>query len=637
MNSAGSGPVRRGQLITPFGTGAMMVVYGGTGLLTAGLDHWYEREDQQGQVDPQEYYLEEWRLQELLNVSHFRLPPDYRPRGPRNQTPNTELTVPFMRFPQWYVCSFPKCGLLLEQPLSVQGNVRCPECEQKKKRSYMYQVRFVAMCDRGHLQDFPWREWVHRSANPICEKPLRLTATGSASLAGQRVECDCGRSRTLAGITTADSATGRIHLTNRLEQGSFFACRGRRPWLGPDADEPCDRPILGSLRTAANVYYPQVRSAIYLPRVQGVHLQALVELLDNPPISNLLNLLAGTGLEPTPAMLRGQHARLVQGYSDADLAAGLQIIKQSKPANAHRADAAVLDDDRETAFRRAEFDMLRTARQDSSLRIRAGDLAQYAPDVAAYFDRIMLVDKLRETRALVGFTRIYPETDQPLERLKAMLWRTPRAPQESLLPACTVYGEGIFLQFDEARMQTWETQPAVVERVAELARRYQAIQVERQLKPIQITPRLVLLHTFAHLLMNRLTFECGYSSAALRERLYVAAGPAAPMAGILIYTAAGDAEGTMGGLVRMGKPGNLEPVIRRALEGALWCSTDPVCMEMSHRGGQGPDSLNLAACHNCALVPETACERFNQFLDRGVVVGELGYPDLGYFRRDDMA
>jgi len=131
--------------------------------------------------------------------------------------------------------------------------------------------------------------------------------------------------------------------------------------------------------------------------------------------------------------------------------------------------------------------------------------------------------------------------------------------------------------------------------------------------------------------MNRLTFECGYSSAALRERLYVSADELAPMAGILIYTAAGDAEGTMGGLVRMGKPGYLEPAIRRAIEGAQWCSADPVCMEMGHAGGQGPDGCNLAACHNCGLVPETACEQFNRFLDRGVVVGDLADRELGFF------
>ena len=49
-------------------------------------------------------------------------------------------------------------------------------------------------------------------------------------------------------------------------------------------------------------------------------------------------------------------------------------------------------------------------------------------------------------------------------------------------------------------------------------------------------------------------------------------------------------------------------------------------------GGQGPDSLNLAACHNCALVPETACEEFNRFLDRGIVIRGLGNTDMGFFR-----
>jgi hypothetical protein len=136
--------------------------------------------------------------------------------------------------------------------------------------------------------------------------------------------------------------------------------------------------------------------------------------------------------------------------------------------------------------------------------------------------------------------------------------------------------------------------------------------------------------------MNRLTFDCGYGSASLRERLYVSEDQNAPMAGLLLYTAAGDTEGTMGGLVRMGKPGYLEPVLQQALLDAMWCSTDPVCMEVGESGGQGPDSCNLAACHNCTLVPETACEEFNRFLDRGVVVGEPGNRMLGYFNVNEM-
>ena len=98
---------------------------------------------------------------------------------------------------------------------------------------------------------------------------------------------------------------------------------------------------------------------------------------------------------------------------------------------------------------------------------------------------------------------------------------------------------------------------------------------------------------------------------------------------MLIYTAAGDSEGTMGGLVRMGKPGNLEPTILSALERAQWCSSDPVCMELGEKG-QGPGSMNLAACHSCGLLPETACETFNRFLDRALVTGSPTNPSLGF-------
>ncbi len=84
----------------------------------------------------------------------------------------------------------------------------------------------------------------------------------------------------------------------------------------------------------------------------------------------------------------------------------------------------------------------------------------------------------------------------------------------------------------------------------------------------------------------------------------------------------------MGGLVRMGRPGRLEGVFLRALERSRWCSTDPVCIESQ---GQGPDSCNLAACHSCALLPETSCEEQNRLLDRGLLVGTLSSPDLGYF------
>lgn len=100
------------------------------------------------------------------------------------------------------------------------------------------------------------------------------------------------------------------------------------------------------------------------------------------------------------------------------------------------------------------------------------------------------------------------------------------------------------------------------------------------------------------------------------------------MEGILIYTSSGDSDGTMGGLVRQGDPGRLEAIIHEATRKAAWCSSDPICIESR---GQGSDNANLAACHACALLPETSCEAGNRVLDRGLVVGTPEAPDIGYF------
>ena len=625
------GPIRRAQLVAPFGVGGLSVVRDGTSVITCGLDHWYEREkgDESGQtIDVNEFRIEEWRLQSKLGVDHFRLPPDFRIARRGDQAPNYYLTVPFLRFPKWHFC--PACSLLVQLPLTVRTRQFCSACfDSRKKRIMLLQVPFVAMCDRGHLQDFPWREWVHKTATPSCNGNLKLVATGGASLSAQRVECECGAQRTLANITTADNAKQTTFLSSNLDDsGSIYLCRGLRPWLGLEDGEPCSRPIRGSLRSASNLYFADVQTALYLPRSNANAPSDLVDRLQEPPLSTLITLLRGAAVNVTPDMLRNQHSAVLMKYSDGQLTEAIKIVTADVQQDSS-AEAGVPGDDAETAFRRAEYRALRLERDEEQLLIRATQMHEYETDVAAAFEKVMLIHKLRETRALTGFTRVFPAAGTSLQEKMRLLRRGP--PHQPWLPAYIVYGEGLFFEFNETRVSEWESRPQVVERVRNLELQHITMQRNRRLPVEPLVPRFVLLHTIAHLLINRLTFECGYSSAALRERLFVSANPKAPMAGILIYTAAGDAEGTMGGLVRMGQPGYLEPMIRRALEAASWCSADPVCMEMGRRGGQGPDSCNLAACHGCALIPETACERFNRFLDRACVVGDLEDPQLGFF------
>jgi len=626
--------VRRSQLIAPFGVGAMFVANDGTGLLTAGLDHWYEYEYGVQNVDIDEYKVEEWRLQHLLRVDHLRLPPDYRAANRQgNVPPNSGLTIPCHRFPQWHFCS--KCGRLDKRPLSERNRPLCPECS-----SNMYQVPFVAICDQGHLQDFPWREWVHRQVVPTCQGVLRLKSTGNASLAGQRVICEgCGLSRNLSGITTA-SSTGESLLSQRLaDDGTVFVCQGYMPWLGENVRQECNRHIRGSLRSASNVYFAQTRSALYLPRGNKTIPDELIRLVSSPPISTALNIALGALDNSSPEenikkaivliLQEERYARKLQDYSPKQIEQAIRASRSRyERETADDTDDALVE---EETLRYEEFCVLREELEEDSLKIKRVNLDQYSREVTDYFSGISLIDKLRETRVFTGFTRIFSDNEQTLSQRKEML-RYRRRPWDNWLPAYVVYGEGIFLELNEASLQDWETRPEIVERIQGLERRYLVAQQNRHSVQLAITPRLVLLHTLAHLLMNRLTFECGYSSAALRERLYVSHNPDKKMAGILIYTADGDAEGTLGGLVRMGKPGYLEPVVRRALENATWCSADPVCSEIGGASGQGPDSCNLAACHNCSLVPETSCEHFNRFLDRTVVVGEISRPELGFFR-----
>jgi hypothetical protein len=629
------GPIRRSQLIAPFGVGALSVTKDGTSVITCGLDHWYEREDHSAathSLNADEFAFEEWRLQSLLGVDHFRLPPDYRFKRGFDTSPNLALTVPFQRFPKWHFC--PNCSRLKELPLSHRPREYCANClVEKKWRVGLVQVPFVATCNSGHLQDFPWREWVHRSANSSCTLPMRLYATGGASLSAQTVECECNAKRNLANITSAAADDRSSYLSSNLSNdGTLYLCRGKKPWLGEGAEEPCASPLRGSLRNASNLYFADVRSALYLPRKTGVAPSALIAILEQPPLSTLIRLLIELGAKVEPINLRSQHGQVLLPYTDNQLAEAIAVITGVKPPT--NQNNRLPEDDDEIAFRRSEFLTLRSPRSESQLLVRQADLSSYEENVRRTFSNVMLAHKLRETRVFAGFTRIFALNDQTSEQKRRLLRREP-SNGNSWLPAYIVFGEGLFFEFDEGRLREWETRTTVVDRFARLNAHYAQLQNRngRLVKPIP--PRMVIIHTFAHLLMNRLTFECGYSTAALRERLFVSTSERAPMGAVLIYTAAGDAEGTLGGLVRMGEPGYLEPVIRRALETARWCSADPVCMEMGGGTGQGPDSCNLAACHSCALVPETACEHFNRFLDRASVIGDLDDPSVGFFDSRD--
>jgi hypothetical protein len=143
--------------------------------------------------------------------------------------------------------------------------------------------------------------------------------------------------------------------------------------------------------------------------------------------------------------------------------------------------------------------------------------------------------------------------------------------------------------------------------------------------------RYLLLHTLSHLLVREIALECGYSSASITERIY--SNSERSEAGILLYTAASDSEGTLGGLVRLADAIQMDRLLRAAFANARRCSSDPLCAE--HAPLVTEDTLHGAACHACVFASETTCERGNRFLDRRLIVPvDPAEPELaldGYF------
>lgn len=247
-------------------------------------------------------------------------------------------------------------------------------------------------------------------------------------------------------------------------------------------------------------------------------------------------------------------------------------------------------------------------------------------EIAQWFDLVGAVSRLREVRALAGFSRIepYPVSGERIatairEGFIAPLSKSPR----NWLPAAEIRGEGLFLRFRTDAIDKWlEDNPSIGARASVLERRSAAIAAERGYqRDYSITARLLLVHSFAHALIRTISIDCGYSSSALRERLYVseADGHRPAMNGVLIYTGSVDSEGSLGGLVRLADTDQIKRIVLRTVRSAKWCGSDPVCLETDP--AQSGDRISGAACHCCLLVPETACEKFNRELDRTMLVG----------------
>lgn len=511
--------------------------------------------------------------------------------------------VPVTRFPSWARC--PGCGALYRWPwMQTPPITDCVRCQKAGRGSRpLEQIPWVMVHSVGYLDDVPLQFLAHRDA--------KIEAQANCKVRDSLKLIESGHEERILSCCACE-ATYRFRADERLPFG-----QGRmQPWTDNDLvpgrevaaeDKENLAQILAINDTRA--YTPFTKTVLVIPPESRVRKGTVVDLLyqnshDRAAIDSARNLLArksamktlATKYRCAPVDIETALVDLARGYPlygekltpGQLLESEFEAFLENLPDQRGDEDLVTLDHGSDWG-ELAKMEGLPLQIKESLLGIR----------------NLVRVERLKAVRIFTGFGRLGAEQLLPPDIVGDSDW----------LPAVELYGEGIFISLDEGRLKTWEENPAVLERLAQLQPRF--MQSGRD-TPNPLTARFMLLHTLSHLLMRQIESEGGYPAASLNERIYCANAPE-PMAGILIHVMVPDIAGSMGGLAELAEPKRFLGILTRALEHAHWCSLDPVCSEHE---GQGPSLLNRAACHACALVPEPACEYGNILLDRAFVKGD---------------
>lgn len=617
------GSVRPSHLMFTSGVGAL-VDLPNFSVLVKGLDDWSH------QGLPEAMPINEPRLlaavQQSIGKSVQKLMPapwmeglDKDPTGPASK-----VGVPVAPFPGWLRCTH--CNELggLDSGIFRFENTKPRKPHEarffhdkcKKRKPLAVPARFVLTCTSGHLDDFPYVLFVHRGGT--CAKAshprLRMEDRGGNLGANVEIKCvNCGERRN---IRDAQGKRGEENLPR---------CRGRHPHLATFDPQGCDRPPKLLVVGASNQWFAKGLAALAVPPSGASALDAKVEQ-NWAAIKDLPEAMYAWARENAPAF------KELDQWNDEEITEA--VARHRAKLEGARDERA----DKNPDLRTAEWEVFSAAKlpdPNSDFTLRRA--FQPVPDeLTGIYADVVQAERLREVRALIGFTRLdAPDPEDPNLVKHVQLARS----RPSWVPASEVRGEGIFLKVPEDLLQAWEERVEKSEAMRLHREAYARHRRNRYSDRIATMSdfddmahwpgaRFIALHTLSHLLIRTISLECGYSSASLSERIYSGTDDDPHRSGILIYTAVPDAEGTLGGLVSLAEPDQLVRLTRRALADARHCSSDPLCAE---RLPQAPaDFLHGAACHVCLFVSETTCERGNKFLDRRFVV-PIGDPDLALY------
>ena len=596
------GNIRRSQLITTFGPGSMMDLPDHS-VLIAGLDHW--KGDKFEVIEDR--LLD--RLMSALDVHELKMftPPAH------DDDPSKPLShVVAWQFPEWFVTQ--KAAVESDSNSRVRSRrlvhrsalTKSKFIDSDRKKQSVVPVRFVRACPLGHIGDIDWPVFCHENKEKVCARPMlwwdELDTSGDMS--SIQVRCQCGVRRRLK------EAAGYV-------SEALGKCDGRKLWLGPRVWDQCNQKNRLLNRTASNAYFAQRLSAISLPK-------------RNETISNAVDQVwqfleaADSVAEVKFCRKMAQVKAVIEDFSDDEIWAEIESRREGGEAE----NVSIRQPELETLI--ASKEEIGTDKPDGDFFARSLPDSVWSKPWMSGVEKVVLVHRLREVIAQIGFTRFEPPGSDLEEELDIGVVRATLARETTWVPAIENRGEGVFIQFNDEAIESWAKRKDVQQYGTKLLDGFELWKSEH--KSSSDTFRHLpyyMLHSLAHLLITTISLECGYPASSIKERIYALDGVGY---GVLLYTGSPDAEGTLGGLVQTGR--RIHHYIRKAIEFGQLCSNDPICACHNPKDPHERRFLHGAACHGCLLISETSCERFNSCLDRNLVVPTLENAGVEFFKVD---
>ena len=572
------GDIRKTQMITTFGVGSIVDFKDDT-VIIASTDDWDYNPNDIEEVESRKIFNE--NLSVITEAEYFLMPRTTQSTNSFSKGKNITSYV----FPEKLHCS--RCGNIYDfRELDIKDRHRCPQCRNNLNAS-----RFIVVCTRGHMDDFPYDWWVHNGKScPSGAKSPRIKMINiynRTDIDSLRLECtECKATRSMV----------QVFSENALSE---FQCTCKHPhFKDPYArvQYGCHDKMRARLRSASGVYFPITKAALLIP----------------PWSKKVVNCIQKNygllkAVEEDKIVYAIRQVIHDKNVTDEEIMRSWNAVKISMEQKRKRSELSVYED---------EYAILskdENANEDNFSSYTSSIPERYRP----FFEQLAVVDRLTVTQAFTGFTRITRN-----EANSVAISQYPKP----WLPAVELTGEGIFIRFNKEKVTQWRNANS------SRYRRMKKAMEDSKFTLEAFSETYVMLHTFAHLFIREISNICGYSAASIREKIYseISDKDEVKMCGVLIFVSSSDSDSSLGGLISVADNEDVfEKIMDSMLDRASWCSGDPLCISSMK---QGYKNLNYAACHDCTLLPETSCERFNCFLDRASIVGLPDNPDLGFFK-----